>query len=75
VQALRSLAKSRLTKAGDKSFSKTFTKTRKQYVNDPLRALTALIAGWWAFLLEADWIVWAAVACRSLQTKIRADCC
>lgn len=38
VQALRSLAKNRLTKAGDKSFTKTFTKTRKQYVDDPLRA-------------------------------------
>ncbi|GMF39529.1 unnamed protein product [Phytophthora fragariaefolia] len=38
VQALRSLAKNRLTKAGDKSFTKTFTKTRKQYVEDPTRA-------------------------------------
>ncbi|POM60775.1 DnaJ domain containing hypothetical protein [Phytophthora palmivora] len=37
-QALRSLAKNRLTKAGDKSFTKTFTKTRKQYVDDPTRA-------------------------------------
>ncbi|KAG2764515.1 hypothetical protein PC129_g3219 [Phytophthora cactorum] len=37
-EALRSLAKTRLTKAGDKSFTKTFTKTRKQYVDDPTRA-------------------------------------
>lgn len=31
-------SKNRLTKAGDKSFTKTFTKTRKQYVDNPLRA-------------------------------------
>lgn len=37
-EVLRSLAKNRLTKSGDKSFSKTFTKTRRQYVDDPTRA-------------------------------------
>ncbi|KAL4155949.1 hypothetical protein PRNP1_008049 [Phytophthora ramorum] len=36
-EALRSLAKNRLTKAGDKSFTTTFAKTRKQYVDDPMR--------------------------------------
>lgn len=37
-QASRGLTKSRLTKAGDKSFAKTFTKTRKEYVDDSMRA-------------------------------------
>ncbi|KAG6966679.1 hypothetical protein JG687_00004706 [Phytophthora cactorum] len=66
-EALRSLAKTRLTKAGDKSFTKTFTKTRKQYVDDPTRArtLTGVLVG--DALLDADSLaLLLLIACRSL---------
>lgn len=45
-QALRSLARNKLTAQADSKFKKSFSKARKEYVADPTRARTCSRCFW-----------------------------